>query len=78
MSSENLHANDAALFLADREGRFPIEDHAFICRDCGCYWALRSGGIAGMTFWVGPYAIPDVEFVPVRVTPRRLRRGARL
>lgn len=55
---------------------------AYLCADTGSYWAQRTGGIAGLVRWVGPFDVPrDVlpkarsEDAPTRVSPRTLRTG---
>ncbi len=50
---------------------FIVSSH--ICRDCGCYWALNSGGFAGVIQWVGPFPLPDADFTPDSVRPKRVK-----
>lgn len=46
---------------------------AYVCLDCGCYWALRTGGFAGVTEWVGPFPLPGADLTPDSVKPGKVR-----
>jgi hypothetical protein len=61
------------LYLVAPPGADRFVVTAYICHDCDCYWALRTGGFAGVTEWVGSFPLPDAYMTPHSVKPGKVR-----